>query len=332
MGPLKTIFLAGGPEIPENHHNCQLVHDKLKLDELKAMVENLRYTGDLKIMNIDIGIGPCSSKFPCGFCHAEKVGKDMVCNEDTELRSTENIEENNVKWKEAERKNKLKSKADPTAKKFFSCVHVPIIKEGLILELFPPPTLHNTLGVVNKTLEFLHMEWEAISEDECGVENFLASLHIRKKTYFGNTLEGGECEQVLSNLSKLREKVPAELHIFVDFLQAFKSVKDSCFGYTLYPDWDNDLKRFTAIFKQMRRQFASVSETVKIHIVSVHVRQFLLRDGCKRGLAEFSEQEGESAHQHWDKIWQRLKVNDEFSEAYKRAYIKTAALFTMQHS
>ena len=176
------------------------------------------------------------------------------------------------------------------------------------------------------------MEWESISEDECGVETFLASLHIRKKTYFGNTLEGGECEQVLSSLSKLQEKVLAELHIFVDFLEAFKSVKDSCFGYTLYPDWDNDLKRFTAIFKQMSRQFAGVSETVKIHIVSVHVWQFIQLDGYKRGLAEFSEQEGESAHQHWDKIWQRLKVNDEFSEAYNKAYIKTAALFIMQHS
>ena len=84
VGPLRTITIGSGPSIPENHHNLKLMMEKLKLDDLELI-----NTGDCKVLNIQVGVGPCSSKFPCGWCEAEKVGKKMVCTQDTRMRTEE---------------------------------------------------------------------------------------------------------------------------------------------------------------------------------------------------------------------------------------------------
>ena len=67
--------------------------EKLKLDDLELI-----NTGDCKVLNIQVGVGPCSSKFPCGWCEAEKVGKKMVCTQDTRMRTEENVTQNNTEW------------------------------------------------------------------------------------------------------------------------------------------------------------------------------------------------------------------------------------------
>ena len=72
-----------------------------------------------------------------------------------------------------------------------SCVGVPLFyveEGGLILQWFPPGSLHIRLGLVNKILLFLHVEWEKIAEGENGVDKFLESVNIHKKNYFGLTL------------------------------------------------------------------------------------------------------------------------------------------------
>ena len=62
VGPLRTITIGSGPNIPENHQNLKLMKEKLKLDDLEMI-----NTGDCKVLNIQVGVGPCSSKFPCGW-------------------------------------------------------------------------------------------------------------------------------------------------------------------------------------------------------------------------------------------------------------------------
>ena len=245
VGPLKTIMLATVPGLEESHHNISIVHNKLKLDELPQVVN----TGDLKVLNIDVGVGPCSSLFPCGYCEAIRKGKELVYIEgETCLRTFTRISENNDKHVAQNTVKRLKGeKEDPTGKLNFSCVNQPIIKSddhgGLVLMAFPPPMLHHRLGIVNKVLENLNNEWENIEEGRDGINEFLRSLNVVKKDYFGNCLEGNDCRRVLAHLDDLKNLLPSELHIFIEFLRTFKAVEDSCGGYTLFPDWEENIDR-----------------------------------------------------------------------------------------
>ena len=326
VGPLRTITIGSGPNIPENHHNLKLMMEKLKLDDLELI-----NTGDCKVLNIQVGVGPCSSKFPCGWCEAEKVGKKMVCTQDTRMRTEENVTQNNTEW--LARVDKTK---DTTAQKHKSCVNLPLIKvkheSGWFLMAFPPPPLHIKIGIVIKILTYIHFYWEEMCEGTNGVDSFLASINIIKKDYFGLTLEGNDCNKVLQNLDKLERELPEELSLFLDLLKEFKQIVDKIFGFTLDPQWETYLKNFSRIFDEIQEYFPDVSETVKIHCLVKHVSQFLKKDGCKRGLAEFGEQELESAHQHFHRIWENLKVFDKFSPAFKRNYVKALAIFAKQHA
>ena len=245
VGPLKTIMLATVPGLEESHHNISVVHKILKLDELPNVVN----TGDLKVLNIDVGVGPCSSLFPCGYCQAIKEGKKLIYIEgETILRTFPNISQNNNNHVAQNTVKRLKGeKEDPTGKLNFSCFNQPIIKSeahgSLVLMAFPPPMLHHRLGIINKTLETIHTEWENIEEGRDGVNEFLKSLTIVKKEYFGNTLEGNDCCTVLAHLDDLENQLPPELHIFTEFLRSFKAVEDSCGGYTLFPDWEENIDR-----------------------------------------------------------------------------------------
>ena len=47
--------------------------------------------------------------------------------------------------------------------------------------------------------------------------------------------------------------------------------------------------------------FPNVNETIKIHNIKVHLKQWIKKDGEFRGLAEFSEQELEASHQYFER-------------------------------
>ena len=47
VGPLRTITIGSGPNIPENHQNLKLMKEKLKLDDLEMI-----NTGECKVLNI----------------------------------------------------------------------------------------------------------------------------------------------------------------------------------------------------------------------------------------------------------------------------------------
>ena len=329
VGPLQTIMLATVPKVPESHGNVKIIYEKLKIDELRAV-----FTGDFKILNICTGVGTCSSKYPCAYCEAVKLGREMVCDDNTRLRTTDNITENNERWIQSG-----KMDTDKTAKGFYSCVNAPIIQandnnpEKLVLLAFPPPSLHIRIGIIVKTLFFIHCEWEKLDEGSNGVDAFLSDLNIVKKSYFGLTLEGNECRDVLNNLSELEKTIPDELKIFIDLLKSFKTVDDKVLGYTLDPDWEKFIKNFGDLYSQIMKRFPdTVTETVKAHALIKHVPQFLKADGSQRGMAEWSEQEGETAHSTFDKIWRRLFVADRTSKAFKINYLKAIAIFNRKHT
>ena len=58
------LILAICPDVPESYFNVKTIFDHIKL----LLLKDFNLTGDLKIINIECGIGTHSSMFPCPFC------------------------------------------------------------------------------------------------------------------------------------------------------------------------------------------------------------------------------------------------------------------------
>ena len=181
----------------------------------------------------------------------------------------------------------------------------------------PPPSLHLKLSL-NHLLKELTKVWPPLL-------TWLASKHIVLEPYHGGrTLEGNDCNKVLRNLDSLGTVMPANLLVFLETLESFRDVVDSCFGFLLDPYYKLVLAKFRDKFSVLQKMF-NVSMTNKLHIISTHVEDFC--DQVGRGLGEYSEQETENAHSAFEMIWDRYRVRDLNSKVYHVNYFKAVMNF-----
>ena len=166
----------------------------LKLDDIKSIV-----AGDLKIINIIVGIMAHSSTNPCPYCEAMKSDLGKISGLP---RSKGSIKNNSTLKKKAKGKN------------FASCVNAPLIygeDEDEILYLCPPPPLHIKLGIVNtifKDLEKKYPDWTDLWIQE-------ADVRQQQRTY-GFT--GRACHSLLDNTRCLRDSPELSNYVNVSLL------------------------------------------------------------------------------------------------------------------
>ena len=93
LGVKKIFILAMAPKTPENYENMKIMITKTKLN----LLCNYVVVADLKLLNIIIGIGTHSSKYPCpyGECYRNKKGNWVT----GKRRTVKNIKENYQNWK-----------------------------------------------------------------------------------------------------------------------------------------------------------------------------------------------------------------------------------------
>jgi hypothetical protein len=145
-GVKKLFIIALSPNLAEKYDNISPIWtDLLKLHEVECLV-----AGDLKIINIIIGIMAHSSRNPCPYCEALK----------SELGTT-----NGISRTKGTIKDHCNRKMEMVGKNSASCVNVPLVSGNdgdKILNLCPPPPLHITLGLVNtifKSVEKKAPDW-----------------------------------------------------------------------------------------------------------------------------------------------------------------------------
>ena len=120
-------------------------------------------------------------------------------------------------------------------------------------------------------------EWPALRE-------WLEAHGIVFMDYFGTTLEGPECSRVLRLLDEL-ERVSLE-HC-APFITNTRDVIQACFkSDNLRDDYWDAINKFKSSFKVLKDNFG-VSETVKIHEISVHVGEWC--DENQTSLGSYSE-------------------------------------------
>ena len=102
--------------------------------------------------------------------------------------------------------------------------------------------------------------------------------------YFkGGGLDGPHCRRLLYKLDQLMEIVPLEHEDIVECLFYFLDVCVACFSEELHPGYAFKIAKWFNKYKEL-----NISVTPKVHLLGIHVPQFLAFYGKAMGI--FSEQ------------------------------------------
>ena len=310
IGKRKIMILAIVPDIPENYYNLQILYDLTKINTVAY-----QQTGDLKAINILLGLMSCSSVCGCCYCQAKR-NSDEWMGGGARLRSVGSLNESLQKFESAGRERDKAKDVSYNVVESSLLFDDDDLPSTLVLEKCPPPSLHLKLSL-NHILVELSKAWPPLLD-------WLKTKHIVLEPYHGHTLEGNECNKVLQNLKSLADVLPSHFSDFLFTLESFRDVISSCFGFVLDPYFKDVLSRFKYNFLLLHKKF-KVSVTNKIHIIFTHVEEFC--DLTGKALGEFSEQETENAHTAFDDTWGRYKVKDSSSEFYHQQYFKATMDF-----
>ena len=257
------LILAICPDVPESYFNVKTIFDHIKL----LLLKDFNLTGDLKIINIECGIGTHSSMFPCPFCLTFKDKNGFWVQ--AELRTWKSIIENYENW--------VSSGSNPDDLKHYkNCSNPPMIGPGTdepVLWTISPPALHIYLGA-NHILKSLQKQWGYL------VPWLKEVLHIVFAPYHGETLEGNDLAKVLANLEKLSEVVPEEFAEYLHCLACFKEVTNACLtSKQLSNNYQEKITEFSESVYALKRDF-KMTISNKMHILISDVPRFI--DKVKR--------------------------------------------------
>lgn len=136
-GVKRLHIIALAPKLPEKYEYVRLIWNLLELDNFEYVV-----AGDLKIINIIVGIMAHSSSNPCPYC---EIGKNNLIDASGTPRTIGRIKEHSARDKTSKKRSN-----------HASCIHEPLVSgndENLILQVCPPPPLHILLGIINAVFQ-----------------------------------------------------------------------------------------------------------------------------------------------------------------------------------
>ena len=178
-----------------------------------------------------------------------------------------------------------------------------------------------------KLFSELNTKWK----DNRGIK-WANSQGIHLKPYRGGSLEGNQCTKLLKpkKLEDLKSKVPKELKKFVDALQKFDLVRQSCFGQDLAFNYKSTIAEFNKAYLSL-----GISITSKVHAIigtrtgPLESHVILFCDLKGKGLGFYSEQASASVHHDFGITRARYKLEEDhpdYGENLRKAVLKYNSL------
>ena len=190
--------------------------------------------------------------------------------------------------------------------------------------------LHFLLGIVNKLYDLLG---ERLSENGCSIttESWSKPLNLIRSEHHGGQFTGENCVKLLENTKALNQLLKTAGALSVGgpigkCLEAFNTVRKSCFGQTCSPTYKIDIQNFAHAYLDLKLP----TIIPKVHCVVVHVPQFLeLHPG--KGLGFFSEQATEHIHSDFECHYSTCKYirnldHPEFPHSFQKAVVSYDSL------
>ena len=300
----KGIILAYVENMPERYKNISLIFDYLDLFDCPHIL-----VGDLKIINMLLGLSSHGGKHACPFCEG-------TCSlESGSLRDFASLHSWCSKYQELGSNKKQMHK-------FKNVINECIIDQEAsekVLHVIPPPELHILMGIVNHIVKHLEGTWPEF-------EQWRIKQLITKHGYQGGGYDGNNCRKILRAVKALENALPEGLKQYSTTLEAFQNVVVGCFSESLNANFKTEIEEFKNQFEKLQ-QFTEtdlqkkISVTWKIHVLVAHVPYFI-ENVAACGLAKYSEQTCEGTHSSMKHVEKRFKVsvaNPKHAEKSKRA-------------
>ena len=257
-GPNTVIILAIARDVPENSHNVGAFYTAVDIWSLELMKAI-----DHKMKNIDVGIMPNSSSYPCIECKAFHTD---LCNCGVE-RTVADLANDHERFIDSGGIRKQ-------GKFFFGQVDRPWLFRTIeehkhcklrISDIIVPSQLHVWLGIGNDYVHELGNLWEDV------VQEWVIDSDVSKEGYWGGHFLGNALEKLFENIGFLEgylDRYPLMLPYIVA-MKSFNEVRKSCFGMDLHDDYAERIHKFQADQKVLQDDFG-FSVTVKAHCLFYH--------------------------------------------------------------
>ena len=293
--------------IPESNHNMRLIMEHLSLHRIPRVSLSM----DLCLCNAVLGVSPHGGKYSCCFCDGTSILESGT------LRTFQHLKQKYEAY--------IKAGAEPKQMMHYANVIAPCLisapPSAKVIDVVSLPELHMHMGVTN------HLVKHAIKYD-ADVLEVLKKHNIFRHGYQGGGLDGNTSNKFLKKLEAMEDDILPVLHPVLNTLLMFRSVVEGCFSWDLAEDFKARITAFTTSYRELMAYSVAVLEqpltvTWKVHCVSAHLAPFLEKHG--QGLANISEQVGESAHHAMKpqmQRHQRSESNPVHGEMQLRAVVK----------
>ena len=283
-GVNKVLILGYTEELQETWHNLRILLELLKLDTVKY-----RLAADLKLINILLGISSHSGKYACFVCYGES---NLVSGP---LRTYKHLSDLYDRYADAKH---------PTARmsSFYNVIKPCLVKPSdlnlYVGDVIPIPQLHCHIGVGNWGWEWTKALMGEGRYKE--LERWAKKRSISVRGYHGTGLDGNNCKAFF--------RASKDLHLLIGAEP--DAVTKACLSRELSQDWREVLERFiTSVWELISYSrfelHIKISIPWKIHLLVSHLKPFLEKTG--QGMADYSEQTGESGHSKVGKEMNRYK-------------------------
>ena len=296
-GVKKCLVLFIGEKIPESYDNVKKIFEELNLFD-EGIVDDVSFASDMKLINIMVGMQSESCMHGCAWCEVPTKG-DIAYHEQDQwsLRTLGKMKRQGEQFEKDG--SKLKN-----AHYYQNVINIPILKgnpEQTVLELIPPPQLDLYEGITNKIFDSLESEMNKLKGEKQVNQTAYEWAHerprcITQEKYHGAKLNVQNCEKLMKYVDDLIQFLPESMKLFGKALKSFNKVAKSCFGIVLLPSWSQDIKDFLEIYDQL-----GIGYTPKVHVLVVHVKQFI--DAQEKALGIFIEKPFEPLHADFKNVW-----------------------------
>lgn len=263
--------------------------------ELQRLGAHLIWSGDLKFLQLLMGIKTGNTAFPCPWCYWRMTGSGrMLCDATCPKR---NIRADII----------IFEKGGCNREATLPCHGQQYIPEFITdPDKVSPPTLHIMLGLLNHIDEKLGQK----HTEEDMITYWYEPSNVRKSQYQGGTFEGNQCKKLIRIAAAWKRG-----HKFWEYqplFLAFQNLVEDVFSVRSELT-DEDIfaialtiQEFTNLWAYYRRSGLALTTPLKLHVLAVHVLEFCSE--FRSTPAAFGEQDGESLHRRFYRLWDTVKA------------------------
>ena len=285
-GGKRSLILLSCDGAVENYPNMKKLFALLNLANVG---EPFRFTTDIKLLRIMLGLSGGNPRHGCPYCDGLLIRGEYV----------QGVNRTLGYCKQTAAEFAAEGSVKKNANLFDNCIQSPIDimsdeDDTWTLALYPPPVLHCVLlGGPNDVLTALKKKYPGL------YAGFLDRFGFQMSEGRGGKFNGVTIREILRSdrvLQDLKNWIPDKIigEAVVAYLKATWNVYLVCMKQEVDPQHPQVFRAFKEKFLTVKKVLTGVSHTVKVHIVCDHMSEYMIN--CQSTFSWTSDEFIESIH------------------------------------